>query len=160
MPRQAVPSYVYVLVVVAHAGRFLLVHERKHGQTWYLPAGGVEPGETVVNAAIRETWEEAGIAVQPEGLLWVEHEWLGVGGSLASRWRFILTARPVGATTPKHIADQHTLEARWATTDELEEYPFRDYAVVPMLKHVQAGALVTPLRFYRAIERKRAPGED
>ena len=33
---------------------------------WDLPGGGVEPGESYVNAAIREAFEEAHITLQPE----------------------------------------------------------------------------------------------
>ena len=44
MAREAVSAYFIVLVVVEHEGRYLLIHEASHGQTWYLPAGRVEPG--------------------------------------------------------------------------------------------------------------------
>jgi len=36
---------------------------------WFLPGGGVEPGETIVQAAVREIAEETGLALAPEGLL-------------------------------------------------------------------------------------------
>ena len=55
MSRLPIPTWFFVLVVVRRGEQFLLVHERKHGQLWYLPAGRVEPGETFVEAAVRET---------------------------------------------------------------------------------------------------------
>ncbi|MGB1017213.1 MAG: NUDIX domain-containing protein, partial [Nannocystaceae bacterium] len=61
MARQAIPTWSFVLVVVRLGHRYLVVHERKHGQHWYLPAGRVEPGETFPAAARRETLEEAGL---------------------------------------------------------------------------------------------------
>ena len=48
---------------VAPGGRLnmMLVQSRKHPEWWIFPAGGVEPGERVEEAAIRETREEAGL---------------------------------------------------------------------------------------------------
>jgi len=41
MPREPIQTWYFALVVVRLQHRFLLVHERKHGQKWYLPAGRV-----------------------------------------------------------------------------------------------------------------------
>ncbi len=35
---------------------------------WELPGGGIEPGESPAGAAIRETKEETGIAIEPKGV--------------------------------------------------------------------------------------------
>ena len=51
MPRDPIPTWFFALVVVRQGDRFLLVHEAKHGQDWYLPAGRVEPGESLTDAA-------------------------------------------------------------------------------------------------------------
>ncbi|MCA9712212.1 MAG: NUDIX domain-containing protein, partial [Myxococcales bacterium] len=69
MARVPLPTWTFALVVVRLGPRFLLVHERKHGGGWYLPAGRVEPGETIAAAAIRETREEAGIPIVLDGIL-------------------------------------------------------------------------------------------
>ena len=47
-------------LVIDHENRIFLV---KHSYVlgWYLPGGGVEPGETVIDALIRELREEANI---------------------------------------------------------------------------------------------------
>ncbi len=49
-------------------GRLLLVR-RADNQHWVLPGGGVEPGERVVEAVVRETEEETGIHVKPVNLI-------------------------------------------------------------------------------------------
>ena len=59
------------LVVRDGEDRVLLFHTRELsapelGTWWELPGGGVEPGETYVEAAVRELREEAGIAVPPQ----------------------------------------------------------------------------------------------
>lgn len=160
MARRPIPSYVYVLVVVRFMERYLLIRERKHGQTWYLPAGGVEPGESLVQAAVRETLEEAGLEVRPRGLLWFDHQWLGAGSGLAAKWRFVLVADPARDTSLKRQADRHSLEARWVHPAELASYPLRDFEVVPMVLHVDQGAPLMPLSLYNALPLPRALDRD
>src|SRR4051812_44444003 len=98
MARDAIPTWFIVLVVVRSGDRFLLVHERKHGQGFYLPAGRVEPGEGLIEAAERETMEEAGIPIVIEHILRVEHapQWDG-----SARVRVIFVARPADDRPPK-----------------------------------------------------------
>lgn len=49
-------------------GRFLLVRRADNGQ-WVLPGGGVDSGERVVEAVVREAEEETGIHVMPVNLI-------------------------------------------------------------------------------------------
>ncbi|MGI8692755.1 MAG: NUDIX domain-containing protein [Geodermatophilaceae bacterium] len=72
------------LLLVDADERILLVPVTDDGLSWWdLPGGGVEPGETTVEAAVRETLEETGYAV-PAALVgvpcWtgeVVFRWLG-----------------------------------------------------------------------------------
>ena len=52
--------------IVVDSGRVLMVRRRvKEGELmWQFPAGAVEDGESVEQAAVRETWEETGLTVQ------------------------------------------------------------------------------------------------
>ncbi len=49
-------------------GRLLLVRRADNGQ-WVLPGGGMDSGERVVEAVVREVEEETGIHVKPVNLL-------------------------------------------------------------------------------------------
>ena len=142
MPRDPIPTWFFVLVVVRLGRRFLLVRERKHGQLWYLPAGRVEPGETFVQAAERETLEEAGIPVVVEGVLRLEHSPSGGG---TARVRAILVARPRDDSPPKGLPDQDSLGAAWVTLEELASLPMRGQEVLRILQYVSRGAAVYPL---------------
>jgi 8-oxo-dGTP pyrophosphatase MutT (NUDIX family) len=66
-PRAALDAYL----MLVRDGRVLMGRRRNTrfaSDQWLLPAGRVEPGETVLAAAIREAREEIGIALAPECL--------------------------------------------------------------------------------------------
>jgi 8-oxo-dGTP pyrophosphatase MutT (NUDIX family) len=54
-------------LVVGEDGRFLLVRQSYGSRRWTLPGGGLKKGETLVEGALRELREEAGItATKPD----------------------------------------------------------------------------------------------
>jgi phosphatase NudJ len=142
MSRDPIPTHAFALVVVQRDdGRFLVVQERKHGQGWYLPAGRVDPGERFVDAALRETREETGLAVRLVGLLRVEQSvTLAPPGQ---RLRVFFLARPVDPQTPpKATPDEHSLQARWVTLAELGGLPLRGDEVLAWCDAVATGRVV------------------
>jgi phosphatase NudJ len=139
--RDPIPTHAFALVVVRLGRRFLVVKERKHGQRWYLPAGRVEPGETLADAARRETLEESGVPIELEGLVRVEHS----PGASANRLRAIFVARPADDTPPKSAPDDETLEARFVTLEELAELDTRGEEVEALFRFVADGGPVYPL---------------
>lgn len=153
MPRQAVHAYFFVLVIVEHQGRFLMIREAKHGGGWYLPAGGVEPGETLLDAAIRETMEEAGVDVQPVGIVKLDQAWGGSGAGAYVRFRFTLLARPrsEGSTTPKTTADEHSVEARWVALSDVPKLHLRGDEVIELFSLVANGGPVLPMDRYEIL---------
>jgi 8-oxo-dGTP pyrophosphatase MutT (NUDIX family) len=141
MAREPIPTWFFALVVVRRGDEFLVVRERKHGQLWYLPAGRAEPGETLAEAARRETLEETGVPVVLEGLLRLEHT--PMDG--AARVRGVFLARPADDTPPKSAPDEHSLGAAWVTLEGLARLPLRGWEVRRLFEAVAGGAPVYPL---------------
>ncbi|MCX4243305.1 NUDIX hydrolase [Paraliomyxa miuraensis] len=146
MPREPIPTWTFAVVVVRLGPRFLLVHERKHGGGWYLPAGRVEPGETIEQAAVRETLEEAGIPIAIDGILRIEHSPRADGHA---RMRVIFHAHPADDTPPKSAPDEESLEAGWFLLEELESLSLRGSEVLGLLHDVERGAPVHPRSLLR-----------
>lgn len=141
MSRDPIPSFFFVLSVVRRGDRFLLVHERKHGQRWYFPAGRVEPSESFVAAAERETLEEASVRISVDGLIRIEEN----PSASRMRMRLIFSAKPVGDPTPKSIPDSHSLKAAWFTTKEIARLPLRGNEVHEICSYVDLGGRIAPL---------------
>ena len=68
---------VTAFAIARHEGRWLMVRHRRLGVTaWEVPGGHVEVGETLEEAAARETFEETGLHVIVDGLAGTcVHEW-------------------------------------------------------------------------------------
>ena len=142
MAREPIPAWFFVLVVARRGGRFLVVQEKKHGRRWSFPGGRVEMGETLIEAAVRETLEEAGIRVEIDGILRIEHTPVEGG---AVRVRVFFTAHALDDRPPKSIADDESLQAAWVTLEELDPLPLRDREVARVFHAVAEGAPVMPL---------------
>lgn len=142
MAREPIPSWYFVLVVVRKDDKFLLVHERKHEQKWYLPAGRVEPRENFVQAARRETLEETGVPVIIEGILKVQHTPMFDG---TARVRFIVIARPEDDTPPKSEPDEESLGAAWMSLEEMKQVSLRGEEVLEIFEYVTHEAPIYPL---------------
>ena len=141
MPREPIPTWCFAVVVVRRGDEFLLIHERKRGQPWYLPAGRVEPGETFEAAACRETLEESGIPVRLCGIIRVEHS-----PSLdGARMRVVFLAEPLDDTPPKSVADEESLGAAWVNLEQLSRYRLRGVQVPAILQYVADGGAIYPL---------------
>jgi len=141
MPRPAIPTWYFALVVVRRGHRFLLTQEQKYGNTWSIPGGRVEAGETLVDAAVREVHEETGVPIRIDGVLRVEHSPSDTG----ARIRVLFTGSPLDDTEPKTQADDESLGAAWLTLDEIRDRPLRGAELRVLLESVAAGRQVFPL---------------
>lgn len=141
MSRHPIPTWYFVLAVVRDGDRFLLVEETKHGQTWYVPAGRVEPGETLLEGLVREVWEEAQVEIEVEGILRFQH----TPKTSGSRVRVLFLARPRHRATVKTVPDEHSLRSAWVTREEAVELRLRGLEVLEMIDHVLEGGVIAPL---------------
>lgn len=146
MAREPIPTWCFVLIAVRRGAEWLLVREAKHGQRWYLPAGRVEPGETFVEAAHRETLEEAGIPIELTGVVRVEHTPRPDG---TARCRVILLASPADDTPPKQTPDSESLEADWFRLDQMPTLDLRGREVLDLFAFLATHPPIAPLSFLR-----------
>lgn len=108
---------ITVATVVEKDGRFLLVHERSGG-TLVLnqPAGHVEAGEQLAQAAWRETLEETAWQVEITALLGIYIFQPNAGGPVFHRYCFI--ASPL-REDPNQQLDDGIIEALWLSPGEI-----------------------------------------
>lgn len=101
--------YIVGAVIFNSKEEVLMVQEAKpecYGR-WYLPAGRMEGGESVLEALQREVKEEAGIDCQPITMLLVQEQ--------GPQWvRFIFLAEVTGGSLKTTAeADGESLQAQW-----------------------------------------------
>ncbi|KAI9270714.1 NUDIX hydrolase domain-like protein [Phascolomyces articulosus] len=90
--------------------RFLLVSSRKKPGAWVIPKGGWEQDETQEHAALRETWEEAGIKgniIRQIGIFQERNK----KGVKAHHWIYELEIREV----VKKFPEKKKRERRWVS---------------------------------------------
>jgi phosphatase NudJ len=146
MPRDPVPTWFFVKVVVRQADRFLLVQERRFNQPWHVPAGRAEPGETLLAAALRETLEETGVPVELDGILRVEHSPHPDKAYLGA----IFLAHPAADVPPKSVPDEESLGAGWFTLEEAQRLALREQDVLELLRYAGQGGPAYPLSLLAA----------
>jgi len=141
MARTPLPTWYFALVVVRKGDRFLLAQERKYGQSWTIPGGRVELGESLAEAAIREVREETGVPIKLDGIVRLEHSPSATG----ARIRVIFTGSAIDDTPPKSQPDEESLGAAWLTLDEIRARPLRGFELEALLEHIAKGGAVYPL---------------
>ena len=110
----------------------------REGRTYYtVPGGGVEPGETVEQAAVREAREELGLDVRLGDLLATLH----FGGGVQHYYRAEAVGGELGTGAwPDHALrdpvereKRGTYEAMWVEVDRLATLDVRPRELVPRI---------------------------
>jgi ADP-ribose pyrophosphatase YjhB (NUDIX family) len=109
--------HVTVAAIVEHEGRFLLVEEMVEGRRCFnQPAGHWDPGETLLDAVVRETLEETAYAFEPEYLTGIYH-WEHPAKDL-TYLRFAFGGK-LGAQRPDYTLDTGIIGPVWMTPAEI-----------------------------------------
>ena len=105
-----------VRVVICSDGRFVVVRNVDGDHTWWsLPGGGLELGETLGEAAVREVREETGLEVRLIGVLHFAERKAAEGYSVGVTFRAeVVGGREYTGNDPTGIVR----EARWVTLGE------------------------------------------
>jgi len=109
------------VVVVNEAGHILLIR-RTDNDNWALPGGAMDLGESLVDAACRETEEETGVHVQVTGLVGVYTDPKHVlhytsNDEVRQEFSLVFTARPVGGE-PRPSSESR--EVHWIAPDQID----------------------------------------
>jgi ADP-ribose pyrophosphatase YjhB (NUDIX family) len=108
-------------VVAANHAREILLIRRADNGNWALPGGAMNLGESLVDAARRETAEETGVRVQITGLVGIytnpRHVILYTSdGEVRQEFSVVFTARPIGG---RPRPSDEASEVRWVPPDRV-----------------------------------------
>jgi ADP-ribose pyrophosphatase YjhB (NUDIX family) len=113
-----VPS---VNVVVVNDADEILMIRRTDNDNWAVPGGAIDLGESVAQAAVRETKEESGIDCQITGIVGIYSDPKHVilytsNGEVRQEFSILLTGRPLGGEpTPS----DESKEVHWVSQSDL-----------------------------------------
>lgn len=111
------------VVVTNGAGQILLI-KRSDNDNWAIPGGAIDLGESLAQAAARETREETGITCDVTGLVGIYTDPLHIilytsNGEARQEFSIVLTARYLsGEPTPSNESN----EVRWVEPAAMSDY--------------------------------------
>ncbi|WP_095124497.1 NUDIX hydrolase [Pseudomonas sp. Irchel s3a12] len=109
--------HITVATIVEDNGRFLMVEEHKAGRNVLnQPAGHLDPDETLIDAAVRETLEETGWDVEPTGVIGI---YLYTAPSNGVTYQRVCFSAKAVQHHPDYQLDAGIVGAKWLTRDEL-----------------------------------------
>ncbi|WP_169983542.1 NUDIX hydrolase [Microbispora sp. H10836] len=139
-PNSLVPSVN--VVVINDAGDILMIRRSDNGN-WAVPGGAIDLGESLPQAAVRETLEETGIVCEITGLVGTYTDPRHVilytsNGEARQEFSIVLTARAIsGEPTPS----SESTEVRWMPRDKVETLQM-DRSMALRIGHYLTGAVL------------------
>lgn len=110
---------VTVATVIEQDGKFLMVEESIYGQNILnQPAGHLEPNESLIDAAVRETLEETGWHVQIDHLIEFS-QWTSSNSN--NHYLRSCFAATVIEFDPNQTLDDGIICAKWMTREEVAQ---------------------------------------
>lgn len=131
--------HVTVATIVEKDGKFLMVEEDLHGEKILnQPAGHLDRGETLIQAAVRETLEESAWLVQIDHL--VEFSQWTSPNSGTHFLRACFAGSPIKHLSEREL-DTGIIQTLWMTRDEVEanSHRLRSPLVLHHIDHYLAG---------------------
>ena len=124
------PPHVTVATVIEHNNAFLMVKEKKQGRFVYnQPAGHVDGNETLIEAALRETFEESAHHCRCTSVLG-QYQYTAPNGITYHRTAFIAD---VIEHDPNAKLDSDIEEAVWLSYEEILELNQKDRLRSPIV---------------------------
>lgn len=139
--------YVAADGLVERNGKYLMIQEGKERcrETWNIPGGAVEHGETPVEAVKREVWEETGLEVEEvEGLLGVVEGNSTLDGHPI--FVFVFSCK-VEDGEPDPEFDEEIMDSEFVPEKEIEEKGLRNDIVLKALEMREKGGEMDPENF-------------
>ena len=142
--------HITVAALIERDGRYLLVEESSGDRTVFnQPAGHVEPGENLLTAVIRETWEETAWRFRPTALSGI-YQWTSPENQVSYlRFCFLGTCHD---HDPQQSLDTGIIRTWWLSRDDLQARAaqHRSPLVLRCVDDYQAGKRY-PLELYTDI---------
>jgi ADP-ribose pyrophosphatase YjhB (NUDIX family) len=132
------------VVVTNDKGEILLIRRSDNGN-WAVPDGAIDLGESLAEAAVRETREESGIACEVTGLVGIYTDPRHIilytsNGEARQEFSIVLMARHLEGTP---APSDETSEVRWVPRDDLAGFQM-DRSMRLRMEHYLSGRTGTP----------------